>query len=92
MGIVAVLVLLISLALAFAAMVLLIIDCQEDSQSVCSTGGYGQFAVALLGVALSFGALIAGAVGRGRPGVWLCAAVFAFATWFVVAFAVGGSA
>jgi hypothetical protein len=91
-GVLAVVCFLISLAFAYGAMLFLIIDCNEDTQSVCSSGGYGQFGIALVGLALSLGALIAGVLGRFRPGAWLCAASIAWATWIVVIFAVGETA
>lgn len=79
----------VALVLAYGAGLLLIVDCNEDYGSECSTGGYSQFGIALLGTALALGALIAGVAGRSRPGVWLCSSALVFMVWFVVIFAVG---
>ena len=79
--------LLVAFVVGYAAGVILVIDCNEESYSVCSTRGYSQFAIALTGVVLAFGALIAGLIGRTRPGLWLCATGLAFAVWLVVLFA-----
>jgi hypothetical protein len=80
--------LLVALALGWFALVILIVDCNEDVGSECSAGGYGQFAIALTGVVLAFGALIAGLTGRSRPDVWLVATALTSVTWFLVIFAV----
>jgi hypothetical protein len=81
--------LLVALLLAYGAMLALIIDCNEDSGSTCSRGGFAQLGLALVGVVLSLVAFIAGITGRSRPGVWLAASAATFAVWIVLIFAIG---
>jgi hypothetical protein len=52
------------------AWLLRIIDCNEDTQSVCSTYGRTQLVLALVGLAVSFGALVASMRGGPRLGMW----------------------
>jgi hypothetical protein len=85
----ALLALLVALPLAYLSMLLLIVDCSEESYSECSTRGYAQFGIALTCAALAVGALVAGVTGRSRPRLWLLAGVLTFATWLLVVFAVG---
>ena len=49
------------------AWLLRIIDCNEDTQSVCSTHGRTQLGLALVGLAVSFGTLVASVRGGPRP-------------------------
>jgi hypothetical protein len=69
------------------AWLLRIIDCNEDTQSVCSTHGRTQLGLALVGLAVSFGTLVASVRGGPRPGIWLLATVLIYATWVVYIFA-----
>ena len=69
------------------AWALRIIDCNEDTQSACSTYGRTQLVLALVGLVVSFGALVASMRGGPRPGVWLLATLLIYATWVVYIFA-----
>ena len=89
MGVVAVLSFVLALAFAYGAGLLLIVDCNEESYSKCSTGGYSQLGVALVGAGLALCGLIAAVANRSRPGVWICAAAATFGVWFVIIFVVG---
>jgi hypothetical protein len=89
MGLVTILSFVVALVFAYGAGLLLIIDCNEESYSTCSKGGYGQLALALVGFGFALCGLIAAVTSRWRPGLWVCAAAATFTVWLVVAFAVG---
>jgi hypothetical protein len=74
------------------AWVLRIIDCNEDTGSVCSTQGRTQLVLALVGLAVSFGALVASVRGGPKPGMWLLATVVIYATWVLFIFTFDESA
>ena len=89
MGVIAILSFVLALAFAYGAGLVLIVDCNEESYSTCSTGGYTQFGLALVATGLALCGLIAAVANRSRPGLWICAAAATFGVWFVVLFVVG---
>jgi hypothetical protein len=78
-----------ALLLSYFSWLLLRIDCGEDTQSVCSGGGYAQFSLALTGAAVAAGAVVVALLGRWRPRLWIGASAAIFVVWVVVIFAVG---
>ena len=78
----AVVALVAAFAVVFAAAFIVVVDCGSDDE--CSRGGQLQFPVALIGLGLALGTLLASVLRRGRPGLWLGATASLWAIWLVL--------
>jgi hypothetical protein len=74
------------LGAAFVVYVALLVrwlECDGENASGCSTGGLIQFVLALIGLALAIGMLVASARARGHPWRWFAAAIPVYALWAI---------
>lgn len=69
--------------LAFFAYLLRIIDCHEDTGSVCTTSGLVQLLIALAGLVPALGMMVQSLRGRGRPSYWFAATAVVYVTWAI---------
>jgi len=58
-----------------------LIDCGEESYSVCSPRGHIQLLIALFGLVPAVGLLVLSIRDRGSPGVWFFVTALIYMTW-----------